>query len=624
MKKKAPQGAGANPHLRVDSHKPARKSPKAARKTPSAPRRGTSASRGTSTALPRSFGGGRRRILGGAVLAAALGAAWLAGPLGGGNRPSCVWRGYETLLIRSDVAASGGLQKVVNALGPNVVSELTAKVSFWNFTGIDSVAVADVDARIDPSDPRRDRAMDALSGYFHSPSNQGNRWSIAYVPSARGAVKDYLSIAAIIGFPLLGEWRMAEFDPFVLIVSVTGLMSLAVLLAHPMRKEGRARLPAAGAGALVWVPFLFPGGVARIALAFFLFAAWFQVAEVFIELRGSDDKLLRTARGPLVRFLAAAGMGLVLFFLFNAFSPAAFAGYAGPVTASVLVLVAIALFSGREERSRERRKKFEPVRIVKGSAAFARPAQAGFLVVMIVILAVAGMTVARSAAVPTPLPLPGVRGFSWDALSRLSRQSRAARLPDMSDLVTHEAFQETIAFGRPWRLPVRDERVYIREFSVNVPAGLIVEGFRRVKVFDSAWLDSVTRRFAPGKHRRHADLAAWAGHRGVPPAAEPFPAGASSRRPRAVRFLRMVRPGWARCTLDEERACALKWRSAAKPGPMTHPTKLPRGGIDPPTEILVPRGAVIANAVIPSRALIPLLQHAGKPAAVPGAGPVTE
>jgi electron transport complex protein RnfC len=47
---------------------------------------------------------------------------------------------------------------------------------------------------------------------------------------------------------------------------------------------------------------------------------------------------------------------------------------------------------------------------------------------------------------------------------------------------------------------------------------------------------------------------------------------------------------------------------------MTHPTKLPRGGVDPPIEILVPQDAVIANALIPSHALIPLLQHSGKPA----------
>ena len=47
---------------------------------------------------------------------------------------------------------------------------------------------------------------------------------------------------------------------------------------------------------------------------------------------------------------------------------------------------------------------------------------------------------------------------------------------------------------------------------------------------------------------------------------------------------------------------------------MTHPTKLPRGGVDPPTELLVPPDNSIANAVIPSRAQVPLLQHAGTPA----------
>ena len=47
---------------------------------------------------------------------------------------------------------------------------------------------------------------------------------------------------------------------------------------------------------------------------------------------------------------------------------------------------------------------------------------------------------------------------------------------------------------------------------------------------------------------------------------------------------------------------------------MTYPTKLPRGGVDPPAEILVPRGSGITNAAVPSRALIPLLQHAGKTA----------
>jgi electron transport complex protein RnfC len=47
---------------------------------------------------------------------------------------------------------------------------------------------------------------------------------------------------------------------------------------------------------------------------------------------------------------------------------------------------------------------------------------------------------------------------------------------------------------------------------------------------------------------------------------------------------------------------------------MKNQTKLPRGGVDPPAETLVSPGLEIANAAVPSRALIPLLQHTGKPA----------
>ena len=47
---------------------------------------------------------------------------------------------------------------------------------------------------------------------------------------------------------------------------------------------------------------------------------------------------------------------------------------------------------------------------------------------------------------------------------------------------------------------------------------------------------------------------------------------------------------------------------------MTYPTKLPRGGIHPPPETLAPAVSGIANAPVPSHALIPLLQHTGRPA----------
>lgn len=92
----------------------------------------------------------------------------------------------------------------------------------------------------------------------------------------------------------------------------------------------------------------------------------------------------------------------------------------------------------------------------------------------------------------TPVGVLGVAEFSWESLQRLSRTSVAARLPDAADLVTHEAWQETIAFGRPWGLPRRDERVYVRQFLIGTAGRPIVAAERRVKVFDSTWLE---RRF---------------------------------------------------------------------------------------------------------------------------------
>jgi hypothetical protein len=500
--------AGAqNPPRRVGARKTTRKASPAAKGTGAAAQRGSGPTarrqggsllpRGPGSAAPRRDEGATRRGLGAAVLALSIGAAWLTGLPGIADRPARVWRGYDTLLVRSDVAESGGMQKVVNALGPGVVSDGTATVSFWDFTGVQGVAVSLIDTRIDPSDPRHDRVMDMLPRYFHTSSGQGGRWSIAYIPSRRAAALDYLKVVAVLGFPIRGDWRMAEFDAVELLVAIAGLLALAALLAFPFGKEGRTRLLIAGAGALLWVPFLFPGGVARIALALLLHASWFQVVEVFIDLRGSNEKLLRAARDPMIRFIAAAGVGLVLFPT-SGFSAAALAGFAGPAAASVLLLIALALFWGRAPRRPRRRKKFDPVPIVKSVSAAARPGQAGFLLVFLVVLAVAAINLSRNAPVPTPVTVSGVHDYSWESLARLSGQKKAARLPDMSDLVTHEAFQQTIAFGRSWKLPGRDERVYMREFSMNGRAGPIVEGFRMVKVFDSSWLESVTRRFAPG------------------------------------------------------------------------------------------------------------------------------
>jgi hypothetical protein len=92
----------------------------------------------------------------------------------------------------------------------------------------------------------------------------------------------------------------------------------------------------------------------------------------------------------------------------------------------------------------------------------------------------------------------GSGDFSWQSLGRMSRESSEPRLPGFAALVTHAAFQETIAFGRPWKTPLRDERVRVREYVSGDAAGAIVSRQRTVKVLDSAWLQSIGRRAGPG------------------------------------------------------------------------------------------------------------------------------
>jgi hypothetical protein len=447
----------------------------------------------------------------GAALALAIAAAVMTSVPVAPDGSARVWRGYETLLIRTDLASTEVLARVASALGPGVVSEVTARVSYWDFTGIADVTVGGMDARIDPSDPRHDRFMDGLPAYFRSPPDsgpsaaraaRGSDWSIAYIPVRRAAAADYLRAAAVLGLPRHGSWRLVEFDPIQCIVSIASLLGLAALLASASGKGGRTRLLAAGSGALLWLPFLLPGGVARLALSLLMITAWFPVAHTVILLHGWDEKLLKEGRSSLVRFLAAAGAGLVVLLPASSFTASAIFAYAGAVIASALLVVALALFWGKARRPRRRSRKFEPVPIVRPSAEPARAGPSHVLVACAGLLLVAAIGVMRSAPLPTPLPVFGARDFSWESLARLGSVHRALRLPDMSDFVAHEAYQETLSFGRPWGLPRPDEKVYMREFTTNVRSGTIVAGLKRVKVFDARWLDSVVGRPVPGSIQR--------------------------------------------------------------------------------------------------------------------------
>jgi hypothetical protein len=427
-----------------------------------------------------------------ALLAAILPCTSLVGPHPGG-----LWRGYQTLLIRDDATADASLASVVGLCGPGVVSDLTASVDFWDFTGISRVSIAGIPSRIDSSDPRYDRFIEGVPGYTRVLA--GTRgWHIAYIPSRSMSAVTWLRLSRLLGGSTVGRWRLVDFDPLQVLVALAAFLAFAVMLAQALGGERRTLTGVTLLGALLWLPFILDGGVDRFALALVMLVAWSQIMRVLVLLHGWDERLVGELRQPLMLFCGGGVGGLALLLMAGGASVASALGFLGPAIASLLLLVVLAQLWGRLPR-RRRRVSFDPIPIVRPNQQSPRKSIRPALVLALGSIALLLiLPLARRVPLPTPSPVLGARDFSWGALQRVSRQSHIQRLPDYADYVTHEAFQEAMAFGRPWLMPEQDERVYVREFVTNPATGSFVERYRRVKVFDTAWLESVKRRAGAG------------------------------------------------------------------------------------------------------------------------------
>jgi hypothetical protein len=419
---------------------------------------------------------------------------WLPSASWVSPRSTLIWRGYQTLLVRGS-AAQAALPALAARLGPGVVSEVTSPFEFWDFTGLSTATYADLNLRLDPLDPRRDRFIDGAAGYFHA-AGAGGEWHIAYIPAVQTGLRLWLRISGALGIPFRGEWRLVEFDPLSKLLSLAAVFGLAVLLALAQAERRRAALAFALAGALLWTPFLLSGGLARFALTLILLPAWFPLMRADIPLRVDDKEFARLKR-PLLIYGGVAAAACVLVLTTSGVSGSNLAGFLSPFGVSILMLMLPAVIRGAGRRY-HRRMIFEPVPIVRLKSDAFRSRPLAIMCAALSLVLIGLLFFERGPALPTPFPVARARDFSWRALDRMKQASRSPVLPDFLGLVTHAAFQETIAFGRPWRPPEMDERVYIREFALDPLTGATVARQKIVKVFDATWLASVKRRSSPG------------------------------------------------------------------------------------------------------------------------------
>jgi hypothetical protein len=460
---------------------------------------------------------------------------------------SRLWKGYYTMLLRSAPAASREPAPGTRPEFPGpAVSRRTARVSFNTFGGLASVRVADLARRLDSADPRLDPFLRGVEAYF-----RGDAGELVYARSPRGPL--------LSGLGGLGTDRQVlELDPVAAMIRLLLLAGAALLVLLPARVPNVPRW-LLGLGLLPWALGISTGDLRDLLSFLLLFPFWVR-AMVWAAARqaGSAQEAgaksgrksagkrrkarqrtagkrrkrrgpawlpaaLDTAAAALAALMARAReavlsapvpaalalLGAVVFFL--AAPGARHLPGALSALAADLCLLALLPAARRWERSRRAHPLFRALPILgtlRGKTGRRRQRLSVPALVMPAALAVLALVCAaalglaarrRDLQVPRLEPASGP-GLSWEALAALPLSAGPQELPNLADFVTHSAYQQSLAFQRPYRFPAPGERVYI---SAYAEAGTRYLQSRRVALrFAESWLARTLASAPPGSVER--------------------------------------------------------------------------------------------------------------------------
>jgi hypothetical protein len=316
-------------------------------------------------------------------------------------------------------------------------------------------------------------------------------WEVVYLRSDRNLLSTYIYLRGIFRGTGL-DWRLIEFDPFSAGIRLLLLiLYLSVLL--PGASTGSIRL-ALLLTALPWLLLVGISGFSALLACFLLMPAWANLFESMYQHRyvrrsvGPAAAVEVFAR-PVVVVLLAAGLGVLL----NLPGPltgvlVAAAGGAA-VTASLYCAFVL-------QDSRQLHQPFRALPILRRL----RPRRSGLtpaitLHLILAFIVLSSYPLLRLGAVvsgPDPATIRmqsiGYDQVSWRSLQALSVYSSPNGIPNLADFLTHQAYQESLIFGRPYELPEPGERILISSYKVDSRSGRINKTARVVKQFKESWL----------------------------------------------------------------------------------------------------------------------------------------
>jgi hypothetical protein len=435
-----------------------------------------------------------------------------------------VWRGYYTVTVASTAPGLPKLPEVparlaAAGLGP-VVAPATAPELITTFRGYEQVVVADLDRRLDRLDPRYDPYLLAVPNWFAA-GGDGGQARIVYVastlPPAAFAVR---AAGALAGTGL--QWQIAGLPWRSLAAALLCFLVAASALILPrggaVPRRWRALL------ALPWLFLVAHGGLPAAFVAVPAHVAAVRVAGAVARrgrlARGREpgsERAAPFARGVLgVGLLAGAGAAAAVL--------ATLTGAGEQVAAMARYLAIGSLWSGALAVSailagvlvRYPRPDATGSALPAGRAPLS--ARLGGAAVLAALAAALVLPFTTGAHVPRPGLAAARAPVTLSALAAQVGAGTASGLPGLGDYVTHLAYQQTLALGRPYRLPTPGERVTVDHYRRGED-GRVLREPREVARFTEQWLADALAEVPAGSVA--ALLAAQgsptAVHRGPPP-----------------------------------------------------------------------------------------------------------
>ncbi len=423
------------------------------------------------------------------------------------------WQGYYTLFIPGE-KVSAELTAELKAI-PGVtllLSESTSILSFNSLNGMEKVTVARLTERLDETDPRFDSYMKELSGYFKAQKWEKN-YQVLYLRSGMSPVMLHSLIALVIERHGL-KFRMLEYDPQAVILY--GVLFLLFSLFIFLLKTPAGYLVLSLSGLLPWLLNILTGNFLDL-ISFFLIFPFHLIflGQLFHMLKGNltssvpDPSVKRAAFRSALPGFALLLTGFVLANLLVILPVADSRTIIRNLSALALNILAYPfLYLLLNWRAKYLQHFiFMPLPILGRSMMNRKIAvsRGVWLLPLLLIFSISlplAFLEKRLHGFNNPAPRlvsfktekSGADGvINWKILKHLQMTPAVSDLPDLSDFLTHSAFQQGLFFGREYVFPYPGERLYtsryiLEENEAENGGTRIGKRLRLVRQYKSSWL----------------------------------------------------------------------------------------------------------------------------------------